>query len=107
MPVGDPVAVDDFDEQVLAADGPVVVYFTARWCGPCKRFKPIFFDRADEVDLPFAIVDITDESDPIWERFEIRSVPTVAVFEDGEIRERVSGFLDERDLDRLLASVGA
>lgn len=105
MAVSDPVTVDDFDEQVLAADGPVVVYFTAEWCGPCKRFKPIFVDRAGDVDLPFAVVDISDESDPLWERFDIRQVPTVAVFAGGEIRERVSGFLDERDLDELLGRV--
>lgn len=105
--MGEPVRVDDFDEQVLRADGPVVVYFTAEWCGPCKRFKPIYADRAAEVDLPFAVVDISDDADPIWEAWDIRRVPTVAIFEDGEIRERVSGFLDGRDLDELLARVEA
>lgn len=105
--MGEPVTVDDFDEQVLEADGPVVVYFTARWCGPCKRFKPIFSDRADDADLPFAVVDISDDSDPIWERFDIRQVPTVAVFAGGEIEARVSGFLDGRDLDELLDRVEA
>lgn len=102
-----PVPVDDFEAEVAQADGPIVVYFTARWCGPCKRFKPIYEERAEASDLPFAVVDISDESDPLWDAYEIRSVPTVAIFEGGEIRERVSGFLDDRDLDELLGTVEA
>lgn len=94
-----------FEEEVLQAEGPVVVYFTAEWCGPCHRFKPIYQDRAESTDLPFKVVDITDESHPHWERFDIKKVPTVAIFEDGEMRERVSGFLHEKHLDELLESV--
>lgn len=94
-----------FEEAVLEAEGPIVVYFTAEWCGPCHRFKPIYEDRAKASDLPFKVVDITDEAHPLWERYEIRKVPTVAIFRDGEIVERVSGFLHDKHLDELLAKV--
>lgn len=99
----EPIAEGGFEQEVLQADGPVVVMFTASWCGPCIRFKPIFKERAEEMDVPFKIADISDESNPLWDEWGIRHVPTVAIFEAGELKHKVGGFLHDKHLDELLS----
>lgn len=99
----DPIPEGRFEQEVLQADGPVVVLFSADWCGPCIRFKPIFHERAGQVDVPFKIADISEDSNPLWDEWGIRQVPTVAIFEGGELKHKVGGFLHDKHLDALLA----
>ena len=76
----------NFDDVVIKSDVPVLVDFTATWCGPCKAIAPLIDQLADEYQgkAKVAKLDI-DESPATAQRFGIRGVPTLYVFKSGEI----------------------
>lgn len=80
-----PVNDVNFDDEVLRADGLVLVDFGATWCGPCRRLDPIVESIADEHvgRLKVAKIDM-DESPGVATRYGIRAAPTVLVFRGGE-----------------------
>ena len=75
----------NFESEVLKSDVPVLVDFTATWCGPCKALAPIVDKVADEFQGKVKVgkVDI-DDAPGIATKYGIRSVPTVLVFKNGE-----------------------
>ena len=81
------LAIDDanFDEEVLRSSIPVLIDFTATWCGPCRVLGPIVEKLADELQGSVKVgkVDISD-SPNVASRYGIRSVPTVMVFQGGK-----------------------
>lgn len=85
----------DFHETIKnAGSKPVVVDFWAAWCGPCKMIGPIVEDLANEFrDATWTKVDIEDGSNrDIAMEFGIMSIPTMLVFKNGEIVDRLIGF---------------
>ena len=81
--------------------GRVAVMFVTDWCGYCRRFLPHFKQRMRDG----FVVDITDESDPLWERYDVEVVPTVLLFEDGEPVQRWAGVLRESDAEAIEKAV--
>ena len=99
------VAVTDasFDADVLNSDKPVVVDFWADWCGPCKKIAPILGEIAGERDdLAISKLNV-DENPDVAMKFSVMSIPTLIVFEQGEVVGRITGakskaaFLEEID----------
>ena len=106
--MGKPIAVTDqeFEEQVLNADTPVLVDFWADWCAPCKMIAPIVEDLAIEYDgqVRFAKVDV--DSNPVTAtKFGIRSIPTLLVFKNGEPVDMVVGAVPKEVLKKRLDTV--
>jgi thioredoxin 1 len=95
---------DNFETEVLKSDLPVLVDFTATWCGPCKALAPIVDKIADEFEGKIKVgkLDI-DASRPIAEKYRIRSVPTVMVFRGGEKTAEHIGLTTRDKLIKLLA----
>lgn len=95
----------DFDGTRLKREGTYAVCFGATWCPPTRRFVPKFVSRAGRLPATFAIADITDWDDPLWDTFRIRITPTMMVFRDGAPVGRFNGRrfvgLRDADLDRL------
>jgi thioredoxin 1 len=82
-----------FDEEVLNADKPVLVDFSAVWCGPCKMLKPVVDQLAEEWSNEMKVVELdVDHSPEIAMRYQIMGVPTLMLFVDGQIRERLTGY---------------
>ncbi|MEX2467711.1 MAG: thioredoxin [Gemmatimonadota bacterium] len=91
------VGQDDFDRTVLEAGVPVLVDFYADWCAPCKMVAPLMDELAHAHLGKLLVVKIdTDDAPQIAERYGIRSIPTLILFEGGEEAERSLGFEPER-----------
>jgi len=76
----------NFEELVLQSDVPVLVDFTATWCGPCKQIAPLVDQLADEYQGKAKVTKLDiDESPGIASRFGIRGVPTLLMFKGGEL----------------------
>lgn len=97
----------DFVGPQLQRDGTYAVCFGATWCPPTRRFVPKFVSRSGGSPATFAIADITDLHDPLWDTFRIKITPTIVVFHDGTPNGRLDGKrfvgLRSADLDRLSA----
>ncbi len=99
------VVEEDFDQTVLQAAVPVLVDFYADWCAPCKIVAPLVDELAREHTgrVLFAKVD-TDRAQEVSLRYQIRSIPTLILFNDGQEAGRSVGYEPER-LRALVAGV--
>ncbi|MCP4135462.1 MAG: thioredoxin [bacterium] len=94
---------DNFNSHVLQAKGKVLVDFWAPWCGPCKMQTPILEKLVESNEVTAAICKVnTDEAPEIAQKFEIASMPTLIVFENGMEVERMVGAQPEKVLKQKL-----
>lgn len=93
----------NFDRHISRSDLPVVVDFWAPWCGPCRTMAPNFHQAAIDLEPQARLVKVNTEAEPqLAGRFNIRSIPTLAIFLHGREIARQSGALDLGSLKRWL-----
>ncbi len=84
---------NNFEDEILNSEKPVLVDFFAEWCGPCKRLAPVLEELSGEPigkQFDFAKINI-DESDDIAHMFGVMSIPTMILFKSGEEQIRMVG----------------
>lgn len=90
-------------KDIINSDKPTLVDFSASWCNPCKRLKPIIEEiqrgRADSLKVVFA--DIDDYADEVSE-YNIRNVPTLILFKSGAIKWRSAGLHTKSEIERAI-----
>ncbi len=105
--MADNVKTDDFDQQVLQSDQPVLVDFWAEWCGPCHAIAPVLDQIADERSELRVVKLNIDEEPAIAQRYGVMSIPTLILFKDGEPQAAAVGAMPKSMLEERLGLAGA
>jgi len=86
------VSERDFDVTVLKSPVPVLVDFWAVWCGPCRMVAPALEEIATEYNGKLKVVKVdVDENQDVSMRYDVRSIPTLILFKNGQVAERLIG----------------
>ena len=98
----------NFEQEVLKSSIPVLVDFSADWCGPCKMMAPVVDELADMYEGEMKVGKINvDQSPDIAQKYNVMSIPMFAFFKNGEVVETAVGALNKAKLqamiDRVLA----
>ena len=94
--------VKDTNYEELIKDKKVVIDCFATWCGPCKMLSPIIDSLSEELtDVKFYKIDV-DDAEKITTDYEIMSIPTILIFEDGKLKEKVVGFRSKEELKEII-----
>ncbi len=89
--------------SIIQSETPVLVDFSAEWCGPCKVQSPILTEVARELTGRIKVIKIdVDKNQEVAARYQIRGVPTLALFREGKVLWRQSGLVDKANLVRIL-----
>lgn len=89
----------NFNEIVLQSDKPVLVDFWAEWCGPCRMIGPIVDELANEYDGKAVIGKLNvDENPDISTNYAVRSIPTLLVFKNGQVVDKIVGAVSKQTI---------
>ena len=102
------ITVDEsnFDDEVTKSAQPVLVDFWAEWCGPCKMIAPILDEIAREKVGAVKVAKVNvDNNQSLSARYNIRAIPTLLFFKDGQLRDQVMGMTSKKDLLSRLESL--
>lgn len=95
------LTADNFEEQVTNVKGMILVDFWAEWCGPCKVMLPLLQKLEDDYNIEIYKIDVDKEVD-LAMKYQIRSIPTILKFVDGEVVDAIYGSVAYNKLKGLI-----
>lgn len=97
------ITKENFENEVLKSDIPVLVDFWASWCGPCMMLSPVIEEISEELEGKVKVGKINvDEQGELAMKYGIMSIPTLLVFENGEIKNKSVGFAPKEEIINLI-----
>jgi len=97
------ITSENFENEVLKSDIPVLVDFFATWCGPCRMIAPFIEEISEEYEGRAKVGKIdVDEAGELAMAFGVSSIPTVIVFKDGKIYNKAVGYRSKKELEDML-----
>ena len=97
----------NFDREVTQSDGAVIVDFWAEWCGPCKMIAPLLDEIAREKVGVVKVAKVNvDESQGLSFKYNIRAIPALLFFKNGQLRDQITGVTSKKDLLSRLEALG-
>lgn len=97
------ITESNFEAEVLKSDIPVLVDFWATWCGPCMMLAPTIAEIAEEMEGKVKVGKVNVDEEPnLSARFQIASIPTVMLFQEGKPVNAIVGFRPKDDILRML-----
>ena len=94
---------NNFEEEVLKSEKPVLIDFWASWCGPCKMMSPVIDKIAEEMGDTVKVCKINiDEEQNLAVKYNVMSIPTFIVFKDGKEAARSVGVQDKEEIKNML-----
>lgn len=97
------VGDDTFKSVVLQANGPILVDFYADWCGPCQKLAPVLEEVSQETPAAKIVKVDVDRNRDVAKQYQIKSIPTLLVFRNGEVTKRHLGWADKESIKQMLA----
>ena len=96
------VNTQNFEEEVIKSEKPVLIDFYADWCGPCKMLSPIIDEVAEEnTDIKVVKVNV-DDAQNLAMKYQVMSIPTLVVIKNGEEVNRSVGLIDKAQVLNLI-----
>ena len=96
------ITKENFENEVIKADKPVLIDFWASWCGPCRMVSPIIDEiAAERTDIKVGKVNV-DEQQELATQFSIMSIPTIVVVKDGKVANQSVGARPKEDILAIL-----
>jgi len=97
------VTDQNFESEVLNSDTPAIIDFWAEWCAPCRAIAPIVKDLAEQYGEKVKIVKMNiDENPHTPSKYEVRAIPTVLAFRNGEVVEMLQGARPKGDFEEMV-----
>ena len=97
------VTKENFEKEVINTNEKVIVDFFATWCGPCQMLAPILSEIAEEYKDKIKVCKINvDEEQELAEKFEVVSIPTLVLFENGQPVKKSVGYISKEELIKMI-----